>query len=115
MAPELKLRISSASGLRESARGVRVTAPVALQCDRRVRVMATAIRAIYEGGVFKPREPVSLPERTEVEVHLSPPPMVDSDDPTGWRTIDSLAGILEGTPPDVSENHDAYLHKKHRG
>lgn len=77
--------------------------------------MATAIRAIYEGGVFRPREPVHLPEQTEVEVHVSPRPVNDPGDPTGWQAIDSLVGILEGTPPDVSENHDAYLYKKPRG
>lgn len=27
----------------------------------------TKIHAIYENGVFRPREPVSLPERAEVE------------------------------------------------
>jgi predicted DNA-binding antitoxin AbrB/MazE fold protein len=28
------------------------------------------VRAIYENGVFRPTEPVSLPERTEVEVSV---------------------------------------------
>lgn len=77
--------------------------------------MATSIRAIYEGGVFRPREPVHLPEQTEVEVHVSSHPARDPGDPTGWQAIDSLAGILKGTPPDVSENHDVYLHKQRRG
>jgi hypothetical protein len=41
------------------------------------------IHAIYENGVFKPREPVSLPERSEVEfeprlVGQTEPPPVDS-------------------------------------
>ena len=71
--------------------------------------MATAIRAIFEGGVFRPQEPVSLPERTEVEVFVTGGPRRDPGDWAGWQAIDGLMGILEGTPPDVSENHDAYL------
>jgi len=65
------------------------------------------VRAIYEGGVFRPLEPVHLPESAR--------PAHDRNDPTGWQAIDSLVGILDGTPPDVSENHDAYLHAKPRG
>jgi predicted DNA-binding antitoxin AbrB/MazE fold protein len=32
--------------------------------------MPTAIRAIYENGVFRPVQPVDLPERCEVEVDI---------------------------------------------
>jgi len=30
--------------------------------------MTTAVKAIYENGVFKPKEPLQLQERTEVDV-----------------------------------------------
>ncbi len=33
-----------------------------------------AIRAIYEGGVFRPIEPVDLPEHSEVEIVPKPKP-----------------------------------------
>ncbi len=62
-----------------------------------------------------------LPEEmTDIEVvvrvrETSKRPPLDPDDPTGWKAIDSLMGILKGTPPDVSENHDAYLYKKPLG
>lgn len=44
------------------------------------------IPAIYEGGVFKPLQPVSLPERTEVSVALpSPAPIETPDDVAAKR------------------------------
>ena len=73
--------------------------------------MSTTVKAVYEDGVFKPKEPVSLEEHAEVDVTIPEPAQPrDPDDPTGWKAIDSLMGILKGTPPDVSENHDAYLY-----
>jgi predicted DNA-binding antitoxin AbrB/MazE fold protein len=77
-----------------------------------VATMSTTVKAIYENGVFKPKEPVSLEEHAEVEVVIPTRQPRDPDDPTGWKAIDSLIGILKGTPPDVSENHDAYLYRK---
>lgn len=43
------------------------------------------VKAIYENGVFKPREPVHLEENTEVEVLIMVPSPLDADDPTGWK------------------------------
>lgn len=77
--------------------------------------MTTAVKAIYEHGVFRPKEPVQLEERTEVEV-LIPTAASAEDDPTGWKAIDRLIGIAddEGGPTDVSENHDEYLYGSKR-
>lgn len=77
--------------------------------------MSTAIKAIYEHGVFRPLEPVTLEERTEVEVRVAAPPAQD-DDPTGWKAIDALIGIADdpGGPTDVAENHDEYLYGSKR-
>jgi len=73
--------------------------------------MATAVRAIYQGGVFRPVEPVRLDDNTEVEVLLPTQlPTVDADDPTGWKAIRSLIGIIKDAPADVAANHDAYLY-----
>jgi hypothetical protein len=73
--------------------------------------MATAIKAVYEGGVFKPTEPVKLEEHTEVEVLLpaSAEPLA-ADDPSGWQAIDSLVGCLNSGVADSAENHDKYLY-----
>jgi predicted DNA-binding antitoxin AbrB/MazE fold protein len=72
--------------------------------------MTTAVKAIYEDGVFKPKEKVDLREKTEVEVLIPTPGTALEDDPTGWKAIDSLRGIIKGAPPDMAENHDKYLY-----
>jgi predicted DNA-binding antitoxin AbrB/MazE fold protein len=72
--------------------------------------MTTAVKAIYEDGVFKPKEPVELEERTEVEVLIPTQAKPNEDDPTGWKAIDELRGIVKGAPADVSEKHDRYLY-----
>jgi predicted DNA-binding antitoxin AbrB/MazE fold protein len=71
------------------------------------------VKAIYENGVFKPVEPVNLEEKAEVDLEIRPvskPPAEDNNDPTGWKAIDRLIGIIKDAPPDVSENHDHYLY-----
>jgi hypothetical protein len=72
--------------------------------------MTTAVKAIYEDGVLKPKEPLSLEEHSEVEVLVLTPIARDPDDPTGWKAIDRLIGIARGEPSDVSERHDEYLY-----
>ena len=72
--------------------------------------MTTAVKAIYEDGVFKPQEPVHLAEKTEVEVLIPTKAPEDADDPTGWKAIDSLIGCIKEAPPDAAENHDKYIY-----
>ena len=72
--------------------------------------MSTAVKAVYEDGVFKPKEPVHLQEKTEVEVLIPGEARGDDDDPTGWKAIDSLRGCIKGAPPDMAESHDKYLY-----
>ncbi len=72
--------------------------------------MTTAIKAVYEDGVFKPIEPVMLKEHTEVEVRVAAPSTADDDDPTGWKAIDALIGIGRAVASDVSERHDDCLY-----
>jgi len=72
--------------------------------------MTTAVKAVYENGVFKPKEPVDLEEKTEVEVLIPTPVPADDDDPTGWRTAMELKGCIKDAPPDMAENHDKYLY-----
>ncbi len=69
--------------------------------------MTTAVKAIYEDGVFKPMEPVSLEDRTEVELLIQTPEPV-GDDP--WKTVTELMGCIKNAPPDMAENHDFYLY-----
>jgi predicted DNA-binding antitoxin AbrB/MazE fold protein len=76
--------------------------------------MATAIKAIYEDGVFKPLEPVDLEEHAEVEVIIPTQTKRDPEDPTGWKAIRSLKGIIKGAPSDLAENHDKYIYGEPR-
>ncbi len=72
--------------------------------------MTIAVKAVYENGVFKPKEPVELEERTEVEVLIPVEEPVAADDPTGWKAIDALVGSVRSGLKDVSEKHDEYLY-----
>jgi predicted DNA-binding antitoxin AbrB/MazE fold protein len=73
--------------------------------------MTTAVKAVYEDGVFKPKEPVKLQEKTEVEV-LIPSEAQDSDDPTGWKTAREFIGMWKDAPEGVpiAQDHDKYLY-----
>ena len=75
--------------------------------------MSTAIKAVYEDGVFKPKEPVHLQERTEVEVLVPADPRGEGDDPTGWKTATDLMGFFkegpEGEP--IARDHDKHIYK----
>ena len=71
--------------------------------------MVTAVKAIYENGVFKPKEPLQLEERTEVDV-LIPTEVPADEDPTGWAAALSLIGFIDDAPPDMAEHHDQYLY-----
>jgi predicted DNA-binding antitoxin AbrB/MazE fold protein len=72
--------------------------------------MNTVIKAVYEDGVFKPKEPVHLKERAEVDVILPFEPDLDEDDPTAWKAIDSVIGSVSSGVSDVSEKHDECLY-----
>ena len=67
--------------------------------------MTTAVKAVYQNGVFKPKEPLDLKDETEVEVLIPSGDMPD-DDPTGWQAAERLIGFIEDAPSDMSERHD---------
>ena len=68
------------------------------------------VKAIYENGVFRPQEPVSLAERTEVEVLIPAKTSPDLDDPTGWKAAEALIGFIDDAPADMAGQHDHYLY-----
>ncbi len=70
--------------------------------------MTSAVKAIYEDGVFKPTEPVHLQEGTEVEVLVATPAPPD-DDPTGWVAARALIGFIDDAAPDMAEHHDQHI------
>lgn len=63
------------------------------------------IRAIYENGVFKPTEPVHLPEKAEVEVLL---PTGPSDDESLDRLYRILGESYASGESDVPERHNEH-------
>lgn len=78
-------------------------------------MITTAVRAVYEGGVFKPCEPVQLEEHVEVEVLIpTPPTIAGAHEAKGWQAMDALIGCIEDAPSDMAENHDFYLYGRPR-
>ena len=53
-----------------------------------------AVEAIYENGVFKPKQPVQLQERTEVDVLISTHALSDGD-PTDSVAAQVLIGFID--------------------
>lgn len=86
---------------------------VGLQLDHRGVRMTTTIKAVYQNGVFKPKEPLDLKDQTEVEV-LIPSHSLPDDDPTGWKAAERLIGFIENAPSDMAEHHDQYLYGRPR-
>jgi predicted DNA-binding antitoxin AbrB/MazE fold protein len=71
--------------------------------------MTTAVKAIYEDGVFKPLEPLQLDELTQVEV-LIPSMAAVAENPVGLSAIDDLIGFIRDAPADMAEHHNRYLY-----
>jgi predicted DNA-binding antitoxin AbrB/MazE fold protein len=75
--------------------------------------MTTAVKAIYEHGVFRPVAPVRLKEATEVEVLVPEGATEDDDDPTGWKAAEELIGFIKGGLKEpVGEEHDKHLYQR---
>ena len=73
------------------------------------------VKAIYEDGVFKPKEPVQLEEHTEVEVSLPTAAVASAtDDPTGWKAMREFIGLAGETAGsrNASEDHDAIIYRR---
>jgi predicted DNA-binding antitoxin AbrB/MazE fold protein len=71
-------------------------------------MMTMTIPAIYENGVFNPLTPLSLPDKTRVEVLIQPAPT------SGLDPVFDLIGAYQSERPliddiPVSEDPDLYL------
>jgi predicted DNA-binding antitoxin AbrB/MazE fold protein len=83
-------------------------------------VMATVIKAIFEGGVLEPEEPVELEERKHYLIRIEPAAEAAQgeidDDPTGWQTARRFIGLWKDAPAaDLAEKHDKYISRLSRG
>ena len=75
--------------------------------------MTTAVKAVYENGVFKPKEPVNLQDKTEVEV-LIPTNASAQDDATGWKAMREFIGLAGENAGSgrASEEHDTIIYRR---
>ena len=87
--------------------------------------MATAIHAVYEHGVFRPVQPVDLPDRCEVEVEIravTTAGVTEEKFPEEITTMlserdrDRFLDLLENPPPPNAALRKAIaLHRKQYG
>lgn len=57
--------------------------------------MITAVKAIYEDGVFEPLEPLDLEELTQVEVLIPTAATADAREPSDSSTIDDSSALFQ--------------------
>jgi len=63
------------------------------------------IHAVYENGVFRPKEPVNLPESVEVELRVVTSP---SEETRLDAIYDLLEARFESGETDVAARHDEH-------
>jgi len=73
------------------------------------------VHAIYENGLFRPIDPVELPDKCEVDlmIHQSGPRNAAGPDTTPLAGIAAIAGEHPenpNLPHDMAEQHDHYLY-----
>jgi predicted DNA-binding antitoxin AbrB/MazE fold protein len=66
------------------------------------------IKAIYENGVFKPTEPVKLPEHSRVQFEPTVIPHDDDDRANQQRIYELLGQSLPSGETDVAERHNEH-------
>lgn len=66
------------------------------------------IPAIYENGVFRPTEPVALPEGTMVRVEMDLPISNDEPDSPRKRVFEILSRSYETGDPRAAERHNEH-------
>ncbi|MBI3467738.1 MAG: antitoxin family protein [Planctomycetes bacterium] len=69
--------------------------------------MTITVEATYENGIFKPAEPVTLPEGSQVRLTI-----VAADEE--HDPLAGVIGICETGRTDGAEHHDRYLSTKRR-
>lgn len=66
------------------------------------------IRAVYENGVFRPTEPVELPERAEVEFEPRVLASSPEESPALSRVYRVLSRRHDSGESDVAERHNEH-------
>ena len=69
--------------------------------------MSKTVRAVFEGGIFRPIEPVEIPEQTLVEFEPRP-----CEPPDAEERLDAIYEVLSrrhrSGQPDLAERHDEH-------
>lgn len=65
--------------------------------------MSTVVEAVYENGVLKLAQPLSLPEGMRVRVTIT---LAEED----YDPLEAVIGICKDGPADGAENHDRYIY-----
>jgi predicted DNA-binding antitoxin AbrB/MazE fold protein len=74
------------------------------------------IQAVYENGVFRPLDPIELPEHSQVELVIHQPAQANSHASVSTAPLADLAAIAGAHPKnpdlpvDLAEQHDHYLY-----
>lgn len=68
----------------------------------------TAVRAIYENGVFRPVDPVDLPERSEVVLEARVVDPAAAPGPATARVYEVLSRRFDAGARDLAERHDEH-------
>jgi predicted DNA-binding antitoxin AbrB/MazE fold protein len=80
--------------------------------------MSYDVEAIFDHGVFKPTEPLALPEGTRVRLQVeeqngsnitSAPPAAEQT-PSLFDRLSNVVGSVDDLPEDSSTNLDHYLY-----
>jgi len=66
------------------------------------------IKAIYEQGVFRPTEPVDLPEKAEVQVLLPDEVESDADRKTREEILEILSHRYDSGETDTAARHNEH-------
>lgn len=70
--------------------------------------MSNPIRAVFENGVFRPIEPVDLPEQSMVEFEPRPVEPVDRRSEAQKAIYAILSERFDGDDPQVSARHQEH-------
>lgn len=70
--------------------------------------MAMTIRVVFDGEVFRPKDPVNLPANASYTVVIESEPASSDDEEYPLLTIARLA--VDMGVDDLSINHDRYAH-----
>jgi predicted DNA-binding antitoxin AbrB/MazE fold protein len=79
--------------------------------------MSDNIEAIYDHGIFRPIQPLVLPEGTRVQIRVEEQAIakassepVEEELPTLLERLKDFVGTVHDLPPDASVNLDHYLY-----